>query len=96
MKDPVPIVQEDGWATGSVWTGAENLAPTGIRPLDRPACSESLYLATTGYKTGLVDSYKPGQKEIATEIRNASSSYYEGKRSACRNCVVFKNRPSIL
>ena len=29
-KDPVPIVQEAGWAPGPVWTGAENLAPTGI------------------------------------------------------------------
>jgi len=26
-KDPVPIVQEGGWAPGPVWTGAENLAP---------------------------------------------------------------------
>ena len=26
-KDPVPIVQEAGWASGPVWTGAENLAP---------------------------------------------------------------------
>jgi hypothetical protein len=26
-----------------VWTGAENLAPTGIRSPDRPARSESLY-----------------------------------------------------
>ena len=25
-KDPVPIVQEVGWAPGPVWTGAENLA----------------------------------------------------------------------
>ena len=25
-KDPVPIVQEAGWAPGSVWTGAEYLA----------------------------------------------------------------------
>jgi len=30
-KDPVPIVHEAGWAPGSVWTGAENLVPTGIR-----------------------------------------------------------------
>ena len=29
-KDPVPIVQEAGWAPGPVWTGAENLGPTGI------------------------------------------------------------------
>jgi hypothetical protein len=26
-KDPVPIVQEAGWAAGPVRTGAENLAP---------------------------------------------------------------------
>ena len=26
-KDPVPTVEEAGWAPGSVWTGAENLAP---------------------------------------------------------------------
>jgi hypothetical protein len=30
-KEPVPIVQEVGWASGQVWTGADNLAPTGIR-----------------------------------------------------------------
>jgi hypothetical protein len=42
-KDPVPFVQEAGWAPGPVWTGAENLVPTGIRSLDRPARSQSLY-----------------------------------------------------
>ena len=42
-KDPIPIVQKAGWATGPVWTGAENLASTGIRSPDRPARSESLY-----------------------------------------------------
>jgi len=42
-KDPVPIVQEAGWAPGPVWTGVINLAPTGIQSPDRPACSQSLY-----------------------------------------------------
>ena len=43
-KDPVPIVQEAGWAPGPVWTGAEDISPpTGIRSPDRPARSESLY-----------------------------------------------------
>jgi hypothetical protein len=42
-KDPVRIVQEDGWAPGPVWTGAENLATTGIRSPDRPARGQSLY-----------------------------------------------------
>jgi hypothetical protein len=44
-KDPVPIVQEAGWAPGPIWTGAENLAPTGIRSPDRPARSQSLVYA---------------------------------------------------
>jgi len=30
-KDPVSIVQEAGWASEPVWTGAENFARTGIR-----------------------------------------------------------------
>ena len=42
-KDPVPIIQEAGWAPGPVRTGAENLAHTGIRSPDRPARSQSLY-----------------------------------------------------
>jgi hypothetical protein len=42
-KDPVPIVQEAGWAPELGWTDAENLAPTGIRYPDRTACSQSLY-----------------------------------------------------
>jgi len=42
-KDPVPIVQEAGWAPGPVWKGAENLAPIGIRSPERPGRSQSLY-----------------------------------------------------
>ena len=42
-KYSVPVVQEAGWAPGLVWTGAENLAPTGIRSPDRPTRSQSLY-----------------------------------------------------
>jgi len=37
-KDPVPILQEAGWALGPVWTGGKSL-PTGIRSPDRPARS---------------------------------------------------------
>ena len=50
-KGSVPIVQEDGWAPGPVWTGAENLGPTGIRYPDRPARSPWLYrLRKCNYK----------------------------------------------
>ena len=31
-NDPLPIVQEAGWALGSFWTGAENLATPGFDP----------------------------------------------------------------
>jgi hypothetical protein len=41
-KDLVPIEEDAGWAPGPVWTGAENLASTGIRSQYRPARSESL------------------------------------------------------
>jgi hypothetical protein len=56
-KDPVPIVQEAMWTPGPVWTGAENLASTGIRSPDRPARSQMLFFKeiyctenTQGYK----------------------------------------------
>jgi hypothetical protein len=43
-RDQISIVrvQEARWALGQVWTVAENLAPTEIRFLDRPARSEWL------------------------------------------------------
>jgi hypothetical protein len=42
-KGPVRIVQEAVWDPGPVWTGAENLAPTGFRSPDRTARSQSRY-----------------------------------------------------
>ena len=41
-RDPVASVQETGWATGPVWTGAERrktLASTEDRTASHPACS---------------------------------------------------------
>ena len=31
-KDPVPIIWEAEWASGSAWTGTEYLAPPGFDP----------------------------------------------------------------
>jgi hypothetical protein len=42
--DQVPIAQEAGWASGPVWTGAQNLVTTGIRSPDRPARSKISFL----------------------------------------------------
>jgi hypothetical protein len=41
-KYRLSIVYEAGWAPGPVWTGAENLAPPGIRSPDRLLRRESL------------------------------------------------------
>jgi hypothetical protein len=35
-----------GWAPGPIWTGAENLAPTGDQSSHRRARSQSLYRLT--------------------------------------------------
>jgi hypothetical protein len=46
-KDSVPIVQEAGWALGSVWTGAENLAPPEFDPrAAQPVASRYIDYAT--------------------------------------------------
>jgi hypothetical protein len=42
-KGPSPILHEAGCASGPVWTGAKNVALTGIRSPDRPARSEWQY-----------------------------------------------------
>jgi hypothetical protein len=47
-KDPVPIVQEVGWALGPVWTGAENLASTGIRSSDRDVVHMVIHVVVCG------------------------------------------------
>jgi len=41
-KDPVPILQEAGWAPGPVWTGGNSRLHRDSIP-DRPAHSQSLY-----------------------------------------------------
>ena len=41
-EDPVPILQEAGWAPGPVWTGGKSRPHRDSIP-DRPARSQSLY-----------------------------------------------------
>jgi len=70
--DPVPKVQQGGWALGPVWTCVENHAPTEIRSPDRPARSESLYrLSYSGPKHLCSTDTKmaEGHKMKATQIR---------------------------
>ena len=41
-KDPVPILQEGGWAPGPVWMGGKSRPHRDSIP-DRPTRSQSLY-----------------------------------------------------
>jgi len=41
-KDPVPILQEPGWAPGPIWTGGKSRSHRDAIP-DRPGRSQSLY-----------------------------------------------------
>ena len=47
-------LQEAGWGSGSVWTGAENLAPIGIRSTNRPARSDPQVLRGANGATATV------------------------------------------
>jgi hypothetical protein len=42
-RDPVPTIQEAGWALWPVWKGVDNLVSTGVQTPDYPACSKFLY-----------------------------------------------------
>jgi hypothetical protein len=58
VKDPVPIVQEAGWAPGLVWTGAENLAPPVFDPQTiQPiaSCCTNWKVLCTTYSQPVID-----------------------------------------
>jgi len=42
VKEPIPILQEAGWAPGPVWTGGKSRPNRDSIP-DRPVRSQSLY-----------------------------------------------------
>ena len=89
-NDPVPIIQEAGWASGPVWTGAENLAPTWIRSPGRPARSESLYrLSYPGplLVLGSIIFIKKG--EANSKNRNIKTFLRLGRRTLPNVFLVF-------
>ena len=52
-KDPLPIVQEAGWAPGPVWTGGKSRPHRDLIP-DIPARSQSLYrLSYRGHNSAI-------------------------------------------
>ena len=84
-KNPVPIVQEAGWAPGPVWTGAENLSPTVIRSPDRPACSRFY----TDYAT------RPTDKHTCKKTRIRNFASYTGICSRMKTNLMAFYRMNI-
>ena len=84
-KDPVPIVQEEEWAPGPVWTAAENLAHNGIRSPDRPARSEQLFRPiciknTEQIKTFTSSLFRPTRIKNTEQIRTFICSLFRPTR----------------
>jgi hypothetical protein len=80
-KDLVPIVQEAGWASGQVWTGAENLVPHRDS-IPGPSSPRSVAIPTE--LPGPQDSIKAASKipvrfasrrQLTTHIRYASDGF---------------------
>jgi hypothetical protein len=71
-KDPVPTLQEAGWAPGPVWTGGKSRPQQDLIP-DHPACSQLLYQLS--YPAHALCSTKKQSDELSnTSSRSGSSS----------------------
>ena len=86
-KDLVPIVQEAGWAPGSVWTGAENLAPTGIRSSERPASRYTDYGTRPNVKVKVkftLEHFMNAQRGVDIQLYSLTSAIdgVDGQRHA--------------
>ena len=71
-KEPVPIVQEAGWAPGPVWTGAENLAPTGIGSPDHPP---RIYMCVCVCKDEMWAAQIPGDMSVRWRLTFVGLQY---------------------
>jgi len=79
-KDPVPIVLEAGWASGPVWTGAEQLAPTAsdLRTV-QPVGSRYNDWATRP-KEGDIKKIRRSRKEKLEKIRHEKGQGICGRK----------------
>jgi hypothetical protein len=94
-KDPVPTVQEAGWAPGAGWTGAENLTPTGIRCPDRPDRSELLYrLSNRGPQNISIPMYTHGpysSNTYSTLSVTAPTHLHLQSNLSCKSCKWLRS-----
>jgi hypothetical protein len=73
--DPAPILQEDGWVSGPVWTYTYNFSPTRIRSPKRPVHTAS--------------PNRPPFRTIHTLTFKNRASYIQGGRTATLQMLHF-------
>ena len=81
-KDPVPILQEVGWAPGPVWTGGKSRPHRDSIP-DRPARSQSLYRLSYPAHRRVCYNHK------ATKARDPYLLFTAGRRYAGLLCMLL-------
>jgi len=87
-KDPVPILQEAGWAPVPVWTGEKSRPHRDSIP-DRPARSQSLYRLSYRVQTLF---------QVETEILNniGMNIMCQGQKKKTEIFLSFRNQYTFL
>jgi len=95
-KDPVPIVQEAGLATGPVWTGGNSRPHRDSIP-DRPARSQSLYRLGYPAHISYINLHNPSGRAIHGVGLRSLACWGAGWNPAgvmdvCCECRVLSDR----
>ena len=94
-KDPVPIVQEAGWAPGPVWPGGKSRPHRDSIP-DRPARSQSLYwLSYPVHNRNWVQPRKSTGLAILLVIKLVSRRNKINQTLIGQRCRVFSGFPLL-
>jgi len=87
-KDPVPILQEAGWAPGPAWTAGKSRPHRDSTP-DRPARSQSLYRLSYPAHTFIVLGNNKGKGKVSPRTG------HEGLEGECRYSSILSLTSSV-
>ena len=85
-KDPVPILQEAGWAPGPVWTGGKSRPHRDSIP-ERPACRQSLYRLSYQAHTYIY---------THTHTHTHSEEYRDAGRAQKKTWAIVNTRGKVI
>ena len=94
-KDPVPVLQEAGWAPGPVWTGGKSRPHWDSIP-DRPAPRQSLYRLSCPAHNKTENDYKNKKKWVKKNLLlklfflSTRTLQPSVQNVECKNAVMFE------